>query len=258
MRNRFAVAAFMFLFPILSFAQNAQTDDLRKSIESLNETQKAILNELQDIHKLLANQQQPARAPADVLPSSTLDVSKAQFKGAQNARVAVIEFSDFQCPFCGKFDKDTYPQLVKDYVDTGKVKYVWRDYPLDFHRNAEKAAEAARCAGEQGRFWEMHDRLFANQQAIAATDLPKYAEALHLDQAAFQSCLDSGRYADDIKRSIADANGAGISGTPSFLIGVVQPDGTVKVSRKLTGARPYTAFKSALDSLLTAPSSGTN
>ena len=258
MRYRLAIAACVVLFPLSSFAQSAQSDDLRKAIDSLNQTQKAILNELQDIHKLLAAQQ-PARAPADTLPSAPIDVSKDQFKGARNARVAVIEYSDFQCPFCGKFDKDTYPQLVKDYVDTGKIKYVWRDYPLDFHRNAEKAAEAARCAGEQGKFWEMHDRLFANQEAIAATDLPKHAEALQLNRSSFVECLESGRYTADIKRSIADANGSGISGTPSFLIGVVQPDGTVKVSKKLTGARTYSTFKTALDTLLTpSPSSGTN
>jgi len=193
-----------------------------------------------------------------VLPSGPIDISKEQFKGAPNAKVAVIEFSDFQCPFCGKYDKDTYPQLLKDYVDTGKIKYVWRDYPLDFHKNAEKAAEAARCAGDQGRFWEMHDRLFANQQTIAATDLPKHAEALQLNASMFQQCLDSGRYAADIKKAIAEANGFGISGTPSFFIGVVQPNGTVKVSKKLVGAKAYTEFKTALDSLLTAPPSGTN
>jgi protein-disulfide isomerase len=79
----------------------------------------------------------------------------------------------------------------RDYVDTGKVKYVWRDYPLDFHQNAEKAAEAAHCAGEQARFWEMHDRLFANQQNIAAADLPKHAEALGLNPSLFQQCLNS-------------------------------------------------------------------
>ena len=256
MRYRFVIAAWALLLPLSSFAQT-QSDDLRKAIESLNETQKAILNELQDIHKLLASQQ-PTRPAADVLPSAPIDISKEQFKGAANAKVAVIEFSDFQCPFCGKFDKDTYPKLLKDYVDTGKVKYVWRDYPLDFHKNAQKAAEAARCAGDQGRFWEMHDRLFANQQTIAATDLPKHAEALQLNASMFQQCLDSGRYAADIKKSVSDANGFGISGTPSFFIGVVQPNGTVKVSKKLVGAKAYTEFKTALDSLLTTPPSGTN
>ncbi|HEV8659488.1 MAG TPA: thioredoxin domain-containing protein, partial [Thermoanaerobaculia bacterium] len=150
----------------------------------------------------------------------------------------------------------TYPQIVKDYVDTGKIKYVWRDYPLGFHQNAQKAAEAAHCAGEQGKFWEMHDRLFANQQNIAAADLPKHAEALQIDTPVFQKCLDSGRYAADIKKDIDVANSAGISGTPTFLIGTVQPNGSVKVTNKLVGAKAYAEFKSAIDKLLSPPAGG--
>ena len=242
------------LCPITLLGQTA--DDFKKSVDALNETQKQILKELQDIKKLLANPP-AARPAADVLPTTPMDIGKEPFKGASNAKVAVIEFSDFQCPFCGRYDKDTYPQLIKEYVDSGKVKYVWRDYPLDFHKNAEKAAEAAHCAGEQGKFWEMHDRLFANQQNIEPADLPKHAEALGLVPGLFQQCLDSGRYADEIKKDIAAAGTVGISGTPSFLIGVVQPNGSVKITKKLVGAKPYAEFKTALDALLTpAPGTG--
>jgi protein-disulfide isomerase len=243
----------LILCPLTALGQSS--DDFKKSIDSLNETQKAILKELQDIKKLLASPP-AARPAADALPSAPIDISKEPFKGAPNAKVAVIEFSDFQCPFCVRYDKDTYPQLIRDYVDTGKVKYVWRDYPLSFHPHAQKAAEAAHCAGEQGRFWEMHDRLFANQQTIAAEDLPKHAEALQLSASLFQQCLDSGRFADDIKKDIEAANNAGITGTPSFLIGVVQPNGMVKITKKLVGAKQYTEFKTAIDSLLT-PAGGT-
>ena len=238
-----------------AWGQSTQSDDLKKAIDSLNETQKAILKELQGIRTLLAQQGQ-ARPAADTLPTTPMDISKEPFRGVSNAKVAVIEFSDFQCPFCGRYDKDTYPQIAKDYIDTGKVKYVWRDYPLEFHQNAEKAAEAAHCAGEQGKFWDMHDRFFANQQNIAATDLPKHAEALGLNVSLFQQCLDSGRYAAEIKKDIADAGGAGISGTPSFLIGVVQPNGSVKITKKLVGAKSYSEFKSAIDALLTPPAGG--
>jgi len=125
-----------------------------------------------------------------------MDLSKEPFKDSPNANVALIEFSDFQCPFCGRYEKDTYPQLIKDYVDTGKVKYVWRDLPLDFHQNAEKAAEA-----------------------------------LGLNTSLFLQCLDTGRFAADIKKDIDDAGNAGISGTPSFLIGIAQPNGLVKVTK---------------------------
>jgi len=138
------------------------------------------------------------------------------------------------------------------------VKYVWRDLPLDMHPNAQKAAEAANCAGAQGKFWEMHDRLFANQQTIAAADLPKHAEALQLNVGEFQKCLDSGRFAADIKNDIDAGNNAGINGTPTFLIGTVQPNGTVKVTKKLVGAKSYAEFKAAIDSLLNPAPSGTN
>jgi protein-disulfide isomerase len=246
-----ALAIMLFWYPQSSVAQTTQADDMKKAIDSLNETQKAILRELQDIKRMLAAQQAQAPRIADPLPTAPMDVSKDPVKGAANAKVALIEFSDYQCPYCGRYDKDSYPQIVKDYVDTGKVKYVWRDLPLPFHPNAEKAAEAAHCAGEQGKFWEMHDRLFANQQTIAAADLPKHAEALQLNATTFQQCLDTGRFAAGIKKDVDDANAIGIGGTPTFLIGMVQPNGTIKVTKKLVGAQPYDQFKAALENALT-------
>jgi protein-disulfide isomerase len=166
--------------------------------------------------------------------------------------VAVIEFSDYQCPFCGRYSKDTYAQIENDYVETGKIKYVFRDLPLPFHNQAFKAAEAAHCAGEQGKFWEMHDLLFHNQTALTPEQLPAYAKDLGLSEGPFQQCLDTARFAADIKKDIADAGTVGVSGTPTFLIGVVQPgDGRVKVVKKLVGAKPYAEFKAAFDSLLT-------
>jgi protein-disulfide isomerase len=229
-----------------------QSDDLQKQINQLNETNKAILRELQEIRRVLETQRAPqqAAAPLDVLPAEPIDVTRDPFRGAANAKVAVIEYSDYQCPFCARYEKDAYIQIGKDYVDTGKLKYVWRDLPLDMHPNAMKAAEAANCAGVQGKFWEMHDRLFANQQALAATDLSRHAEGLGLNVGQFQTCLDTGRFAADIKADIADAAKANINGTPTFLIGVVQPNGSVKVMKKLVGARPYADFKAAIDSAL--------
>ena len=126
-----------------------QNDDLEKQINQLNETNKAILRELQEIRKVLETQRAPQQpAPvADVLPTEPVDVTRDPFRGAANAKVAIIEYSDYQCPFCSRYEKDTYTQIGKDYVDTGKIKYVWRDMPLDMHQYAMKAAEAANCAG---------------------------------------------------------------------------------------------------------------
>jgi protein-disulfide isomerase len=234
--------SFMVVCAAMSAPTWAQTADSQKL--------DAILKELQEIRKLLQQQQQAARPtpPPDALPAAPVDVAKEPFKGAANAKVAIIEFSDYQCPFCARYEKDTYPQIVKDYVDTGKVKYVWRDLPLEsIHPNAFKAAEAAHCAGEQGRFWEMHDQLFANYRNLAAEELPKHAEAVKVDAAQFQQCLASGRHATAIRQDMTDAANVGVTGTPSFLIGVVQPNGTVKVTKKLVGAQPYAEFKAAID-----------
>ena len=235
-----------------AFAQSS--DKLDKTLDQLNQTNQAILKELQEIHRLLQQQQQqapsPAVIPGDAIPNAPVDIANEPVRGAANAKVAIIEFSDFQCPFCARYDNDAYPQIVKDYIDTGKVKYVWRDMPLEMHPNAFKAAEAAQCAGDQGKFWEMHDLLFKNQQALSPADLPKHAATLGLNTTLFQQCLDSSRHATEIRQDIAAAGSVGISGTPSFLFGIVQPNGTVKVTKKIIGARAYADFKSAIESAL--------
>jgi protein-disulfide isomerase len=228
----------------------AVEDHVRKDIEALKEGQKAIQKDLEEIKKML----QSRPSAADALPKEPVIIANEPFKGKEGAKVAVIEFSDYQCPFCARYSNDTLAQIRADYVETGKVRYVFRDLPLPFHKQAFKAAEAAHCGGEQGKFWEMHDVLFQNQTALAPEQLPAHAKSVGLDETRFQQCLDSGRFADGIKKDIADAGSVGIGGTPTFLIGVFQPaDGRVKVVKKLVGAKPYEEFKAAIDSLLGAP-----
>jgi len=126
------------------------------------------------------------------------------------------------------------------------------DFPLDMHKNAFKASEAGLCAGDQGKFWEMHDMLFANQQALKPEDLIKHAEALGLDAAKFKDCLDTGKHAQEIKKRMAEGQKAGITGTPAFLLGFVEPDGKVKAVKKISGALPYASFKAAIDEMLSS------
>jgi len=146
------------------------------------------------------------------------------------------------------------PQIEKEYIATGKLKYVVRDFPLEaIHKDAFKAAEAAHCAGDQGKFWEMSARLFANQRALGPKELPQYAQALGLDVPKFQQCLDSGKYAARIRKDLADGQRAGITGTPGFLFGLTVPnDPKVKVLRVIKGAVPYASFKDTIDSLLSS------
>lgn len=145
-------------------------------------------------------------------------------------------------------------QIETEYIKTGKLKYVVRDFPLEaIHKDAFKAAEAAHCAGEQGKFWEMHTRLFENQKALGPGNLADYAKALGLDRPKFQRCLESGKHAARVRKDLADGQQAGVTGTPAFFLGLTEPnDPKVKVIRALKGAQPYASFKDAIESLLSS------
>jgi len=164
--------------------------------------------------------------------------------------VTIVEFSDYQCPFCRQFVSTTLPALKNAYVDSGKARYVFRDFPIDnIHPQARKAAEAAHCAGDQGKYWEMHDLLFQNQQALAPEQLPDYAKRLGLDAAAFSACLDSAKHAGAVQQNYGDGAAAGVRGTPSFIVGRTRPDNTVE-GLLIVGARPLADFRQEIDRLL--------
>ncbi|MBL9005353.1 MAG: thioredoxin domain-containing protein [Myxococcales bacterium] len=158
-------------------------------------------------------------------------------KGPATAKVTIVEFSDFQCPFCSK-GKKVIDEVVKLYGD--KVRVVFRDFPLDFHDKAQKAAEAGLCANDQGKFWEMHDWMFDNQQTLDVDTLKAAARKLGLDGAKFDQCLTSNQHEADVKRNMADGRKAGVSGTPAFFINGVM----------LSGALPIERFKSEIDRAL--------
>jgi len=178
-------------------------------------------------------------------PEATGDVSKlnsvldqAYSTGPKNAKVTLIEVSDFQCPYCERH-VPTMEQIMKDYA--GKVRRVWINFPLtSIHPYAMKAAEASECAGEQGKFWEMHGKIFANQSAITVDDLKGYASDLGLDTSKFDSCLDDSKYASKIQEQMAAAQAAGVTGTP----------GTFVNGELVKGAYPFDTFKQLIDAEL--------
>jgi protein-disulfide isomerase len=250
MRKFFVIAVITvlsLLFAQPGFSQKSkELDAVKEDIKALKEGQQVIQKDIQDIK----NQLKAKPAPAE-FKETVVNVEGDPFKGSKDAKLALIEFSDYQWPFCSRHVRETSTQIVKDYVDTGKIRYYFLDFPLGFHKQAFKAAEAGACAGEQGKFWEMHDMLFENQKAINPEDLVKYAESLGLDMPKFKECLDSGKTADEIKKDMAEGQKAGVSGTPSSLIGWVQEDGkSVKAVKIVKGAQPYAAFKDAIESLL--------
>jgi protein-disulfide isomerase len=226
-------------------AQDASTAELKKEIMALSDTVKAMQKDLQDIKALL---QRPGSPPAP--ESVVLDLGNNPFKGQKTAPLTMVEFTDYQCPFCGRYARDTYAQIDKEYVATGKIKYVLLDLPLEsIHPFAFKAAAAATCAGEQGKYWEMHDRLFANQQTLDSWTA--HAEAVGLDVARFETCLNSDKTAADIRRDMTQAQIAGVTGTPGFFLAATDPaSNKVKTLRSIKGAQPYAAFKAQIDALL--------
>ena len=177
-------------------------------------------------------------------PTPTVDLSNIEdddpVDGSSDAPVTIVEFSDYECPFCGRFYNDALKQIRSEYIDTGKVRVVYRDFPLSFHPDAQKAAEAAECAGKQNKYWEMHDKLFENNTALGVANLKQYAVDIGLNAEQFNSCLDNGETASEIRADFSDGSAAGVSGTPTFFIN----------GQKIVGAQPYAAFKAAIDAAL--------
>jgi protein-disulfide isomerase len=193
-------------------------------------------------------------SPIVELPAFELDVTTAASRGRATARVAVIEFSDFECPFCGRHSQTAYRDILKKYVAAGEVRYIFRHLPLEqLHPSAVRAATAAECARQQGKFWERHDRLFANQKALGATDVQNYAKGLELDQAKFQACMVEGTAIATVRADLAEAQRLGLTATPSFLIGEVVGPGSVKVTRRIDGAHPMAIFEAAIEGVLANP-----
>ncbi len=229
-------------------AQDAAT--LQNEISDLKEGQKAIQKDLQEIKELLKKTATAGNLPA-TLPK-TMDAAGVLVKGDAKAPVTVIEFTDMQCPFCSRHALNTFPQIDNEYVKSGRVRYVVKDFPLEsLHANAFKAAEANYCAAEQGRAWDMHDREMANQQKLTDEDLVGYSDVMGLDAAKFKACLASGKYAAAIRKEMAEGQAAGITGTPSFVLGVSDPaSGHMTPEKTLSGAVAFSSFKAAIDDLL--------
>lgn len=167
------------------------------------------------------------------------------YLGRADAPVTIIEFSDFQCPFCRKLWRDVLPQIKKDYIDTGKVRFVYRDFPLvALHEMAQPSAEAAECAQDQGKFWDMHDKIFAQQDkkgqgtiAYTIADIKKWAGQIGLNQNQFDGCLDTGKYKSEVEKDQTDGVAAGVQGTPATFIN----------GQLVSGAQAYEIFKRAIE-----------
>lgn len=191
----------------------------------------------------------PAEAPASESPAA----ADAPFNviGRDDAPVTIIEFTDLQCPYCARYASQTFPQLKREYVDTGKLRYTSRDLPLPFHSFALPAAVASRCAGEQGQFWEYREALFASQSLLGTEPYGRIASQLGLDAAQLEACRADGEQESNVRADLAMATQYGIRSTPTFVIGrVVNGEFQGEV---VSGAQPYEFFKAKIDALLAEP-----
>jgi len=202
-----------------------------------------IIKELRQIRQLLEKQQgtQAAALPQEQPTRAKItDLSGVSMLGDKNAPITIVEYTDYQCPFCQRFHLSAYPEIKKQYIDTGKVRFFSKDLPLDFHPNAMRAAQAARCAAEQGKFWEIRDTMGANPDKLDMGHIMGFAADLKLDTQKFQECVNSDRYKEKVQADVAEAMRVGANGTPAFVVGKSTGNGVD--GELVVGAMPFAMF----------------
>jgi protein-disulfide isomerase len=229
--------------PALPAADKAKADPAKQP-GITREQADQILEELRQIRQLLERQQQQPQGKPQAPPEAVrarLDLKGAEMLGSPTAPITVVEFTDYQCPFCQRFHLQVFGDMKKLFIDTGKVRFFSRDMPLDsIHPNAMRAAMGARCAGEQGQFWKLHDIMGANPDRLEMANLLDDAASLKMDTAAFQACVESGKYREAVQTNVLEALKFGIGGTPSFVVGKTTPEGVE--GEVVEGALPLAEF----------------
>lgn len=224
-----------------------QIEVMQMELKLLRQDMSAVRQAVTEIHRSRVSP--PVAAPAIETPFDVLLDDDDPTIGNPDAEVAIVEFSDFECPFCQRYQTQVYPEIKKRYIDTGKVRYVFRDFPLEFHPQARSAAVAVNCAARQGKFEEMKTALFENQRQLKAELYVELATAHDLDGDAFERCLSERDHDAEIDGDLAYGQSVGVRGTPTFFIGRVEQNKLVNTKR-LVGARPLQSFSSVIDSLL--------
>ncbi len=203
-----------------------------------------MLNELRQIRQLLEKQVPPPPPPP---PDENVNYefpASGHAMGKADAPLVFVEYTDFECPFCQRYHLDAFEQVKKEWVDTGKMRYYSRDFPLDFHPNARRAALAARCAGDQGKYWELRNTMIRNADKLGGDAIVGHAKDVGLDLKKFEACLGSDFYKPAIDKDIAEGNVAGVTGTPSFVVGRL--DKGRLVGLRLVGAMPYAQIEAKI------------
>jgi protein-disulfide isomerase len=245
LRVGFAVLA---AFSVLATAQSsAELADLKKEVAALKDIQTATQKDVAEIKAILlriTGGQRPTPVGGEV------SLEGVPMIGPKNAPITIVEFSDFQCPYCRQYASANFPQIQKSLIKAGKVRYAFIAFPLEaIHGQAFLAHEAANCAGDQGKFWEMRDKLFTSP-SLGRDQLMSMANAIGLDKTKFEKCFGADQTAAAVRKELAAGERAGVEGTPTFMLGVTTAESKLKVQKVLTGAQTYQVFSDAIDALL--------
>jgi protein-disulfide isomerase len=260
-----AVTALVTLAPLASEAEAAEGDDgsddkawiaeeLLRELRALREQNTAIKKELSALREkveALEKQQAALQGAGDERASGepkSVRFDPARLRGSASADVAIIEFTDYQCPYCGRHHKKVYPKIERELIETGKARYAVMDFPLPMHDKAVGASMAARCAKEQEAFWRMHHALFSNQQELGQELYMEQAKRLGLDGDDLRACLDDEAKRRAVNDSVVYGQKVGVKGTPHFVIGRIKGDRVVDVT-SVSGVQPYGVFESRVKRL---------
>jgi len=218
-------------------------------------TMKAVNSQLSELRGTRRGTQPPVKPMLDVRTLGPIDLKGDPVMGDQKAAVAMVEYSDFECPFCARFANDTWPTLEQEYVSTGKIRVFFKHQPLPIHRNARRAAEYAICSAGQGKFWEMHDKLFQAPRLLDESSLQSNARAIGLNSKSLERCL-AEEAAEKVRMDQASAEAVGATGTPAFFIGRLMPGPTLKAVRRVSGAVSVDQFRAAINQVLAQSADG--
>ena len=235
-------------------AQTSETEGLKRQVEELNAENAALKQEVAELRATLKRLMTPPSSGRDGSQAVAISIAGLAARGQPTAPVTIVVFADYQDPQCARYYQEIHPRVDEDYLQHGTVRYVFKNLPNQkVHPQALKAHEAAACAGDQGKYWEMHDLLFANQTALATDRLLGYAQTLDLDPDLFRYCLTSGAQVATIRRDVDEGQKGGVTLTPVFAIGLTEPGAeSIKVLRVVAGVQPYPVFEDAIGAVLAA------
>lgn len=244
-----ALAALLVLVSLGALAGGARAvfglRDATENREQLAAIHGELIRIRQDLEADTGSDEEDAQAEQ----TARLTLSGQPSLGSPNAPLVMVEFTDFQCPYCSRFHAQTFPLIRKAYVESGRLRYVTLDFPLTtIHAEALQAARASHCGEEQGRYWETHEALFSQRGQLARTNLLTTAKGLGLNVPRFSACLDNRANDERIKRDISQGRAIGVSGTPTFLLG--RPSGRTVVGQIVVGAQPYEVFDNLIRAML--------